>query len=239
MARLARLNIANVPQHIIQRGNNRQAVFFSDDDYSVYLDKLNEYAETYGVAVHAFVLMTNHVHILATPSSETGISKLMQSLGRYYVRYINQTYRRSGSLWEGRYKSTLVDTEGYLLTVCRYIELNPVRAKMVRHPKNYPWSSYHHNALGADIQLITEHPVYQSLGRSRPQRRKAYQNLFADRIPALTLDEIRTKTNKGWVLGNDQFKAEIEKMTDRRVDPKPRGGDRKSRAYKARVKRPG
>ena len=239
MARLARLNIANVPQHIIQRGNNRQAVFFCDDDYLVYLNKLKEYAEKYGVAIHAFVLMTNHVHILATPSSETGVSKLMQSLGRYYVRYINQTYQRSGTLWEGRYKSTLVDTEGYLLTVSRYIELNPVRAKMVRKPENYPWSSYHHNALGTEIQLITEHPCYQALGRSKPQRQKAYQKLFTDRIPVLTLEEIRTKTNKGWVLGDDRFKAEIEKMTDRRVEPKPRGGDRKSKDFRARANKYG
>ncbi|WP_281201852.1 transposase [Magnetovibrio blakemorei] len=170
-----------------------------------------------------------------TPATETGVSKLMQDLGRYYVRYINQTYRRSGTLWEGRYKSTLVGEEGYFLTVSRYIELNPVRAKMVRNPKNYPWSSYGRNALGTDNNLLTEHPCYRALGRSKPQRRKAYQNLFTDRISTFSLEEIRTNTNKGWVLGNKRFKSEIEKMTNRRVEPKPRGGDRKSQAYKAEM----
>ncbi|WP_046021994.1 transposase [Magnetospira sp. QH-2] len=232
MARLLRLNIAGVPQHAIQRGNNRQATFFHDDDYSVYLDKLKDYGEKYDVAIHAYVLMTNHVHLLMTPARETGISKLMQSLGRYYVRYINQTYRRSGTLWEGRYRSTLVDKEDYFLTVSRYIELNPVRANMVQDPKDYPWSSYHHNALDAEIELITGHPCYDALGHTGGQRRKAYQGLFKEGIPDPALEEIRLNTNKAWVLGGDRFKGEIKKMTDRRIEPIPRGGDRRSKKYR-------
>lgn len=235
MARLARLNLPDVPQHIIQRGNNRQATFFVDDDYAVYLDKLYEYAEKYKVAVHAFVLMTNHVHLLMTPTDEKGVSRLMQSLGRYYVRYINGTYNRSGTLWQGRYKSTLVDEEGYLLTVMRYIELNPVRANMVNLPKDYPWSSYQKNAFGKDIKLITPHPIYESLGADDKLRRKSYRQLFRDQIPDMTLKEIRNNTNKGWVLGNDHFKEEIEKITGRRTTPKARGGDRKSKEFKEKA----
>ena len=235
MARLARLNLAGVPQHIIQRGNNRQATFFCDDDYAVYLDKLQQYGKKYKVALHAYVLMTNHVHLLMTPCTSSGASQLMQSLGRYYVRYINQTYRRSGTLWEGRYKSTLVDEERYFLTVSRYIELNPVRAKMVEHPKDYPWSSYPHNALGQDIDLITSHSCYNALGADRELRATAYRGLFENHIQPSTLQEIRINTNKGWVLGNDKFKDEIEKMTGRRAAPKPRGGDRKSSHYRDKL----
>ena len=141
MARLPRLNLPNIPQHVVQCGNNRQVCFFSEQDYTVYLDKLKDYAKKCHVNVHAFVLMTNHVHLLMTPETEKGASQLMHSLGRYYVMYINKTYQRTGTLWEGRYKSTLVDSEKYFLLVRRYIELNPVRANMVEHPAEYPWSS--------------------------------------------------------------------------------------------------
>ena len=127
MARLPRLSVAGVPQHVVQRGNNRQACFFDGQDYAVYLDKLKEYSAKQGVRVHSYVLMTNHVHLLMTPEEPQGISRLMQALGRYYVRYVNQTYKRTGTLWEGRYKSTLIDGERYFLIVSRYIELNPVR----------------------------------------------------------------------------------------------------------------
>jgi putative transposase len=236
MARLSRLSLANVPQHVTQRGNNRQVTFFADEDYAVYLDKLKEYAEKFQVAVHAFVLMSNHVHLLMTPSTEQGVSRVMQSLGRYYVRYINQTYKRSGTLWEGRYKSTLVDAEDYFLAVSRYIELNPVRAGMVKQPKEYRWSSYHGNALGADIKLLTPHSCYALLGADAAERRKAYRALFKGQISEKTIEEIRDATNKAWVLGHDRFKEQIEEMTTRRVAPKPKGGDRKSKAYREKAK---
>ena len=148
MARLPGLNLPSIPQHVIQRGNNRQVSFFNDKDYAVYLDKLKLYSEKYSVAVHSYVLMTNHVHLLITPETEQGVSQMTQLLGRYYVRYINQTNERAGILWEGRYKSALVDSDNYFLTVSRYIELNPVRAGMVAHPAEYPWLSYQYNALG-------------------------------------------------------------------------------------------
>jgi putative transposase len=148
MARLPRLYVPGCAQHIIQRGNHRQACFIGELDYEFYLDKLNDAREKHHVSIHAFVLMTNHVHLLATPSDQYGISQMMQSLGRCYVGYVNSRYQRTGTLWEGRYKSTLVDSDAYLLTVSCYIELNPVRAIMVDHPSEYPWSSYRGDAMG-------------------------------------------------------------------------------------------
>jgi putative transposase len=166
MARLPRLYVAGCAHHIIQGGNNRDACFFDEKDYAFYLQQLQISAEQFGVAIHAFVLMTNHVHLLVTPSNADACGKMMQSLGRKYVQYINLTYRRTGTLWEGRYKSTLVDTESYFLTVSRYIELNPVRAKMVTSPNEYIWSSYRGNAMGKEIQLLTPHRVYLNLGET-------------------------------------------------------------------------
>ncbi|WP_299083522.1 transposase [uncultured Paraglaciecola sp.] len=231
MARLPRLNLANIPQHIILRGNNRQICFFDEQDYKVYLAKLKEFSEKLLVAIHAYVLMTNHVHLLATPSDKTGVSRLIQRLGAYYVRYINKKYDRCGTLWQGRYKSTLVDNEGYFLTVSRYIEMNPVRANMVEHPAAYSWSSFHRNALGIPIELITPYEIYQSLGNTDQARQKSYLALFEQQISESTLKEIRESINHGWVLGNDRFKAQIEITTGRQTTSKLRGGDRKSRQY--------
>jgi len=178
MARHPRLNLPNVPQHVIQRGNNRTACFFAETDYQLYLAKLHEYAEQFSVQIHAYVLMTNHVHLLLTPCSPHGISLLMQSLGRYYVQYINKTYQRSGTLWEGRYKSTLVDSEAYFLSVSRYIELNPVRANMVTRPIDYPWSSFRVNSHADTSSLITYHPCFKQLGKTLTERCESYLALF-------------------------------------------------------------
>jgi putative transposase len=232
VARLPRLNLPGIAQHVVQRGNNRQVSFFVEQDYTVYLDKLKEYGEKYKVAVHAYVLMTNHVHLLVSPETKKGVSQLMQSLGRYYVGYINKTYQRSGTLWEGRYKSTLVDSDNYFLLVSRYIELNPVRAGMVDHPAEYPWSSYRGNALETNIELLSAHSCYQALGSNDLERQNAYRGLFEYSIDELTLDEIRDATNKAWVLGNNRFKQQIEAQSGRRASPLPSGGDRKSKAFK-------
>ena len=232
MARLPRLIVPDVAMHVIQRGNNRQVCFYADEDYAVYLDKLKEYAKKYDVSIHAYVLMTNHVHLLMTPHTEKSVSQLMQSLGRYYVRYVNSVYERSGTLWEGRFKSTLLDSERYFLRVSKYIELNPVRADMVEDPADYPWSSYQGNALGKKIELLTEHDVYKRLGRSSKARRKAYLDLFKSSLDKQIVERIRDSTAKGWVLGNEIFKEQIERQTKRRVSPEQRGGDRKSKAYK-------
>jgi putative transposase len=227
------------PQHVIQRGNNREAIFRAEADYRFYLKKLHAAAEKHRCEVHAYVLMTNHVHLLVTPHTEDGIGKVMQALGRHYVQYYNYRYQRTGTLWEGRYKATLIDTERYLLTCMRYIELNPVRAGMVAHPSNYPWSSHRHMALGQADALLTAHDLYRRLGRTRKEQQAAYRQLFKARIAQTTLEEIRDATNKAWVLGDDRFKHHVETQLQRRVAPKVRGGDRKSASYRrqARINR--
>ena len=233
MARLPRLYLPNIPQHVIQRGHNREASFFADEDYAVYLDKLKHYSRQYDVAVYCCLLMTNHVHLLMTPKTEKGVSQLMQALGRYYVRYVNHTYQRTGALWEGRYKSTLVDSDHYFLIVSRYIELNPVRAGMVDHPSAYPWSSYQHNAVGNLIEFLAPYAVYLELAKTNKARQNHYQALFENNIPDDTLAEIRESINRAWVLGDERFKRQIEKITGRRASPPARGGDRKSEKYLA------
>lgn len=157
----------------------------------------------------------------------------MQALGRKYVQYFNFTYGRTGTLWEGRYKSTLVDSGNYLLTVYRYIELNPVRAHMVAHASEYPWSSYQGNAEGKPIKLLKPHALYLRLGKSDKERQGAYRALFRGRMAESDLTTIREATNKAWVLGDDRFRAQIESKTGRRVTPQRRGGDRKSDKYRA------
>lgn len=231
MARLPRLYLPGCSHHVIQRGNNREACFYSEEDYKAYLSFLKESAEKYQVAIHAFVLMTNHVHLLVTPKDEQGVSRLMQAQGRKYVQYFNHTHGRTGTLWEGRYKSTLVDSEHYLLTVYRYIELNPVRADMVEHASDYPWSSYRYNAMGKDIQLIAPHSEYLKLGVNNEERQEVYRSLFSGRMVEKELSEIREATNKAWVLGSDYFKTQIEKKTGRRSTSLGRGGDRKSKEF--------
>lgn len=228
MARLKRLYVPGCSHHIIQRGNNRNACFFDRRDYAFYLQQLNISAKQYGVDIHAFILMTNHVHLLVTPNNEKSCSQMMQSLGRKYVRYINITYRRTGSLWEGRFKSTLVDSENYCLKLYRYIELNPVRAGMVEAPGSYPWSSYRGNALGKTIELLTPHDCYLELGKTIAQRLLSYRALFEQEIDAQKLLEIRSCTNKGWLLGSDQFKKEIAQHANRRIESSGWGGDRRS-----------
>lgn len=234
MARLPRFSIPGQPQHVIVRGNNREPIFYSEADYLFYLEKLQQACEKHNCDLHAYVLMTNHVHLLITPNTDNGISKAMQMIGRYYVQYFNHSYKRTGTLWEGRYKATLIDSDYYALTCYRYIELNPVRADMVSHPAEYPWSSYRCNALGTGCHFIKPHLphlLYQQLGRDHVDRAKAYQALFEGRIPDTTLDEIREATNKAWVLGSDYFKEKIEKQIKRSASPKKRGGDRKSSEY--------
>ena len=232
MARLPRYSLPGQPQHVIQRGNNRDIIFADSDDYRFYLEKLNDACRRFGCVLHGYVLMTNHVHLMLTPSNETAIGKTMQSLGRYYVQYFNYRYQRTGTLWEGRYKSTLIDAEQYLLTCYRYIELNPVRAGMVAHPREYNWSSYGHNALGVTDPIVTEHALYRRLGRTTPERQAAYRALFRHHISQETLATIRDATNKAWVPGNARFQEGVEQLLARQAAPKPRGGDRKSSGFR-------
>ena len=196
MPRQPRLNLPGIPQHIMQRGNNRQDCFFEEENYTVYLDKLKEYSIKYNVTIHSYVLMSNHVHILCTQQEKDGVSRMIQSIGRYYVRYINQSRGRTGTLWEGRYKSSLVDSETYFLTVSRYIELNPVRASMVSDPSDYPWSSYHSNARGKQIALLTPHESYLALAKTDKTRQKRYKALFDEVLPEEKMKEINTAIEK-------------------------------------------
>ncbi len=201
-------------------------------DYQFYLDKLQWACKKHGCDIHAYVLMTNHVHLLITPYQEQSLGKALQMLGRYYVQYYNYRYQRTGTLWEGRYKAALIDAEAYLLICMRYIELNPLRADRVAHPSRYRWSSYGYNALGKTNDLITPHLEYQCLGPTDDKRRAAYRQLFKHAISAKNMSEIREATNKAWVLGNARFKQEIQKRLKRRVEPAARGGDRRSEQFK-------
>ncbi|MCU7915135.1 MAG: transposase [Candidatus Thiodiazotropha sp. (ex Gloverina cf. vestifex)] len=223
MASLPRLCLPGMPQHIIQRGINRQPCFASEEDFAAYAHWLGECAQKYMVAIHAWVFMTNHVHLLVTPSTPDGASKVMQTLGRYYVRYFNHTYQRTGTLWEGRFKSSVVDEDEYLLVCQRYIELNPVRAGMVSAPEEYYWSSYRANGLGQQIKIWTPHHIYQKLGRTVTERAKAYRELFTGHLDSEILNQIRNTANQGMVLGNDRFKREVEVLSGRRVIPLKRG----------------
>ena len=231
MPRQPRFVLVGHPQHVIIRGNNRDPIFYADDDYQFYLEKLEEACNKHDCELHAYVLMTNHVHLLITPNLKNGISKAIQMLGRYYVQYFNYKYKRTGTLWEGRYKASLIDSDNYLLTCDRYIELNPVRANMVKHPVEYPWSSYRFNGLGEPDNLITPHQIYLSFGDTDDERCNGYRKLFLGHINEIELEEIREATNKSWVLGSEHFKRKISDKITRAVEPKKRGGDRRSKAF--------
>lgn len=223
MARLPRYNLPGQPQHVILRGNNRSLIFAADEDYHFFIECLQRAIDQHGCALHAYVLMTNHVHLLITPEQKDSIGRALQSLGRRYVQYFNYTQKRTGTLWEGRYKATLIDSERYLLTCYRYIELNPVRAHMVAHPREYPWSSYQCHAEGKNDRLITDHPLYIALGKEKEERQAAYRELFKVHVSEETATEIRNATNKGWALGNERFTEEIAAAVNRRVAPLLKG----------------
>jgi putative transposase len=176
--------------------------------------------------------MTNHTHIVGTGHDRHSIPRMMQALGRSYVQYINITYKRTGARWEGRYRAPIVSSSTHLLTLCQYIELNPARAIMVTRPGQYPWSSYRHNAMAIPIGLITEHEEYKNLGNTHSARILNYRKLFPTNLPGEILEEIRLCTNKGWVIGNDTFRQEIQETLERKVH----GSARKSKRFKAQSK---
>lgn len=223
MPRKPRVYLPDIPVHVIQRGNNRTACFFAEGDYRYYLRVLDEARQKYEVAIHAYILMTNHVHLLMTPADAGGISRLMQSVGRCYVQYINTTYRRSGTLWEGRHKASLVQADNYLLACYRYIEMNPVRAQMVMHPGDYPWSSYRHHAYGEQNRVIQDHDLYYQLAGNREKRRMVYRDLFLTDLGKAQLHAIRKAANFSMPLGNDRFREDIEKTLGRCLGHAKRG----------------
>jgi putative transposase len=217
MARLPRLTLAAYPHHVIQHGNNRQRICLDGADFKALKDVLGECAQRYRVAVHAFVLMDNHFHLLATPPTDEALPKMMQALGRSYVRYFNGRYQRTGTLWEGRYKSTLIEADRYLLACMAYMDLNPVRAGLVSQARDYPWSSHgHYVGLQAD-KLIAPHPLVWSLGNTPFSREAAYAQLVQDGISPGQQVALTEAVLRGWVLGEPGFISELQKKTPRRL----------------------
>ncbi len=227
MPRKPRFFLSGVPVHAVQRGNNRQAIFFEDSDYHAYLSWLREGSERYGCEVHAYALMSNHVHLLVTPHDKDAVSRMLQYVGRRYVPYINHTYGRTGTLWEGRFKASLVNAPEYLLTCYRYIELNPVRAEMVETPEQYRWSSYRSNALGEAVSVLRAHDLYLALGQGESERQLAYRELFRGYLEREDLAGIRACLQTGTPLGNDRFREEIEQALKVKVGHSCRGRPRK------------
>ncbi len=229
MPRHPRLDLAHIAKHVVQRGNDRRPCFFQPVDYECYRRELREITMAEGCAVHAYAFMTNHVHLLMTPGEAGQIARVMQSLGRRYVRYVNDRYHRTGTLWEGRYKACLVDSENYLLRCYRYIELNPVRAAIVSAPMDYMWSSYRKNALGVDDNLIRPHRAYLALGANDEQRCAAYRALVAETTTESETDDIRLHLQRQYAFGSRRFRALIEAQLGRRAGPAKIGRPRKPR----------
>ena len=223
MPRRPRIHIPGMPVHVIQRGHNRNACFFSHADYLIYRNWLGEALHKTGCLLHAYVLMSNHVHLLLTPPAEDSVAQLTISLGRRYVQYINKHYDRIGTLWQGRYKSSLVTTDDYFLSCQRYIELNPVRAALTDDPAYYRWSSYWANGLGQPDPLVTPHQIYLGLANNEPERLAAYRALFNIALNDKVVDDIRIAINQGHPLGREGFLDEIAKSTATPRHIKPRG----------------
>ena len=222
MPRRPRIQLDRVPLHIVQRGHNREACFFGENDYASYLYWLGEALAETQCVLHAYVLMTNHVHLLLTPKKAELVPRLIMSLGRRYVQYVNRTHGRTGTLWDSRYKSSVVQSDTYLLACQRYIELNPLRAAMVTNPAHYRWTSYRHNALGQADSRLTPHPLYVALGATDKARQAEYRGLFRAHLDEAAIDDIRLALNQNQPLGNSRFHAQIERKTGERREPRPR-----------------
>lgn len=223
MARLPRLTIAGYPHHVIQRGNNRQPVFQSATDREYFLSLLDENARKFGVAVHAYVLMDNHVHLLATPQTIESLPKWMQSVGRSYVRYFNDLNQRSGTLWDGRYRATIVQTERYLLPCMAYMDLNPVRAGLVMQPDEYAWSSYAHYAGRRFDKWITPPPLVWAMGNTPFAREAAYAEMVRTGLASSQLAAMTDAALQGWALGDPEFVANLQGLTQRRLTKRTPG----------------
>jgi len=229
MPRKPRLDLVGVAQHVVQRGHNREVCFARDEDFAAYAHWLKEASVRANVSIHAWVFMTNHVHLLVTPHKNFAVSKMMQYLGGRYVPYFNYTYQRSGTLWEGRFKSSLIDNYDYLLKCYRYIELNPVRAYMVDHPDEYRWSSYSINALGSESELCTPHEVYLHLVKNKEERCRYYRELFRSELDIKVINQFRYATKKGLLVGRDDFKNQIEHHLQRKIGDGMQGRPKKNK----------
>ena len=227
MARLARLVIPHQLHHIIQSGNDAKRVFVDDEDFTSFLAWMGEASRQFKVAIHSYVLMPDHLHLLTTPSDETGLGKMMQWIGRHYVPYFNGKYQRQGTLWQGRYKATVLEAIPYLIRCSLYMEANPVRSGFVTDAVDYPWSSYQHHIGLKTNSLITDHPVYWAMGNTPFQREAAYKEMMSNGLSPIEIKTLTAATLKAWLLGAPEFKAEMTKLTERRVEPIKRGRPRK------------
>jgi len=227
MPRKPRLFLPGVPVHAVQRGVNKSPIFFEDFDYQEYLKYLKQESDKAKCRVHAYVLMTNHVHLLLTPENTNSISELFQGIGRHYVPYINKKYQRTGGLWEGRFKASIIDSENYLIGCMRYIELNPVRAKMVEKPETYRWSSYRANAQGEHNAILSPHEAYLRLSKQQQERATNYKAIFKDQMTEDVLGEIRLSCQSGVPLGSKRFVDQIEETLGQKVGYSRRGRPRK------------
>jgi putative transposase len=231
MSRRSRLIVPSQVHHTVQRGNNKQAIFLDNDDYLFYLKVLKEAIYKYQIAIHCYVLMPNHIHLLLTPQAETAPSQMMQFIGRFYVRYFNKKYNRTGTLWEGRFRSAVIDSERYLLDLYNYIESNPVRAKLVEKIDDYSFSSFKDNGLGVVDELITPHYHYLKLDDDEQKRQEAYQQIIDKGLDETVLEDIRLTLKKDKVLGDRAFIEKMEKMVRRKIITTNWGGDRRSSHY--------
>lgn len=217
MARLPRLTLPGHLHHVIQRGNNRQPIFLDGEDFNTMLDLLADNAQQHGVAVHAYVLMDNHFHLLVTPSSADALPQMMQAVGRRYVQYFNRRHGRTGTLWEGRYRSTVLQADKYLLPCMVYLDLNPVRARLVANAADYPWSSHAHWRGVRNDRLLTPHALYWALGNTPFAREAAYAALVQTGIGSLEQTALTASALSGWALGDTDFIEGLQKQTPRRV----------------------
>ena len=222
MARLPRLVVPDHPHHVLQIGNDNQLIFRDADDYQRFLAWLKECAREFKIAIHAYVLMPNHFHLLATPASAEGLAQMMQRLGRYYVPWYNVKYSRSGSLFQGRFKTSLIDAERYFMLCSRYVESNPVRSQLVAEARDYPWSSFAHHAGVRPDPVVTDHALYWALGNTPFQREAAYIAL-SQPLSAADMAMLDAAVLKGWPLGSDAFKADLQQRAKRQVLPAKRG----------------
>ena len=234
MPRAARFVLPGQPHHVIHRGNNRQPIFVDDEDCRLFMKALAMASARQDCAIHAYALMTNHIHLLVTPREANGLGEMMRRVNSIYVQPFNRRHGRSGSLWEGRFRSGPIDSEAYLLTCMRYIDLNPVRAGMADMPGEYPWTSYGFNARGDEDALLRPHAVYKRLGRDAAGRQSEYRQLCQQRLPEQELDRIGKAANNSWALGSDKYLAKLEARLGRPAGPRSRGGDRKSRTFRNR-----
>lgn len=236
MPRTARIRLPHVPLHVLQRGHNRSACFSDEGEFELYLGLLGEFCAQAGCRLHAYVLMTNHVHLLLTPEHARSVTELMSRVNQRFVQHVNRKRERTGSLWEGRFKSSLIDSERYFFSCQRYIELNPVRAQMVDQPGRYKWSSYGFNAGGEPSQTVTPHDLYLALGPTDAARRRGYRELFRCEIPVAHLDALRAGIRGGRPVGGEAFVNEMSRLFGARVvrgksGRRPRAGDEQNSLF--------